>query len=215
MKKNRGSLFIVSAPSGSGKTTLCRLLTGQVEGITHVVSYTTRPPREGEINHRDYTFIKKDEFIRMKEDGEFIEWAEVHGNLYGTTRRRLEDILNRGIDAIHDIDTQGGAQMRRNFHDGVYIFVLPPSMDALRKRLETRMSDSPAEMEQRIKRAVEEIREYRNYDYVIVNDILEEALRGLTSIVIAERVRKDKVDPRWIEELIAEEERYGHHFFTG
>jgi len=202
MKRQRGSLFIVSAPSGAGKTTLCRLLTVQIEGITHVVSYTTRPPREGEMNDREYTFIQKDEFIRMKEDGEFIEWAEVHGNLYGTSRRRLEDILNKGIDAIHDIDTQGGAQMRRNFHDGVYIFVLPPSVDALRKRLEKRMSDSPVEIEKRIKRSIEEIREYRHYDYVIVNDIIDEALRELMSIVIAERVKKDKVDPRWIEEFI-------------
>ena len=202
MRRQKGSLFIVSAPSGAGKTTLCRLLTVQVEGITHIVSHTTRPPRDGEINDRDYTFIKRDAFVRMKEDGEFIEWAEVHGNLYGTSRRRLEDTLNRGIDAIHDIDTQGAAQMRRNFRDGVYIFVLPPSMDALRKRLETRMSDSPAGIEQRIKRAIEEIREYRNYDYVIVNDIIEEALRELMSVIIAERVRKDKVDPRWIEEFI-------------
>jgi guanylate kinase len=202
MKRERGSLFIVSAPSGAGKTTLCRQLTVQIEGITHVVSYTTRPPREGEMNDREYTFIQKDEFIRMKEEGEFIEWAEVHGNLYGTSRRRLEDILNKGIDAIHDIDTQGGAQMRRNFHDGVYIFVLPPSVDALRKRLEKRMSDSPGEIEKRIKRAMEEIREYRNYDYVIVNDIIDEALRELMSIVIAERVKKDKVDLRWIEEFI-------------
>ena len=202
MKRLRGSLFIVSAPSGAGKTTLCRQLTVQIEGITHVVSYTTRPPREGEMNDRDYTFIQKDEFIRMKEEGEFIEWAEVHGNLYGTSRRRLEDILNKGIDAIHDIDTQGGAQMRRNFHDGVYIFVLPPSVDALRKRLEKRMSDSPGEIEKRIKRSLEEIREYGNYDYVIVNDIIDEALRELMSIVIAERVKKDKVDPRWIEEFI-------------
>jgi guanylate kinase len=203
LKRRRGSLFIVSAPSGAGKTTLCRQLAAQMEGIIHAVSYTTRPLREGEVNDRDYSFIRRDEFMRMKDAGEFIEWAEVHGNLYGTSRRRLEDTLTMGIDVIHDINTHGAEQMRRNFHGGVFIFVFPPSMDTLRKRLENRMSDSPEEIERRIKRAAEEMREYRKYDYVIVNKVLDEALRELTSIVIAERVRTDKVDPRWVEDFTA------------
>jgi len=139
----------------------------------------------------------------MKEAGEFIEWAEVHGNLYGTSRRRLEDTLAMGIDVIHDIDTHGAEQMRLNFRGGVFIFVFPPSMDILRKRLEKRMSDSPGEIDRRIKRAAEEMRDYRKYDYVIVNKVLDEALRELTSIVIAERIRTDKVDPRWLEDFIA------------
>ncbi|HET6514741.1 MAG TPA: guanylate kinase [Thermodesulfovibrionales bacterium] len=199
MRKRKGSLFIVSAPSGAGKTTLCRELTAVLPDIRHSVSYTTRPPRKGEADNRDYTFVKEEEFRRMIREGAFVEWAVVHGNLYGTSRQRLEEMRKEGIDVILDIDTQGARQLRLNYRDGLYIFVLPPSLDVLKKRLDDRMSNAPDDIKLRMKRAVEEIREYKNYDYVIVNDILAEALSELKAIVLAERVKRENIDPEWVE----------------
>ncbi len=138
-RKNRGRLFIVSAPSGAGKTTLCQNLSSIIQNLKHSVSYTTRPMRYGEINNRDYTFIKEDVFRRMASKDEFIEWAEVHGNLYGTSRKRLEAMLDKGINVILDVDTQGARQIRKKYKDGIYIFILPPSRGALKKRLQKRM----------------------------------------------------------------------------
>jgi len=199
MRKHRGNLFVVSAPSGAGKTTLCQRLTCQTPNIRHSVSYTTRPPRRDEVNGRDYTFVDEDEFRKMVEAGEFVEWARVHGHLYGTPRGRLEEMRDEGIDVILDIDTQGARQMRNNYGEGVYIFILPPSMDALRERLEKRMSNSPEEIDLRMKRATEEIREYKSYDYVIVNNNFDEALLELKAVVMAERVRTDSLDPEWVK----------------
>ncbi|GAB4411442.1 MAG: guanylate kinase [Thermodesulfovibrionales bacterium] len=199
MKKHRGNLFIVSAPSGAGKTTLCQRLTSVVHNIRHSVSYTTRPPRRDEVNGRDYNFIDEDEFRKMIEAGDFVEWARVHGHLYGTSRDRLEEMRDEGIDVILDIDTQGAKQMRNNCKDGVYIFILPPSMDALRERLEKRMSNSTEEIDLRMKRAREEIGEYKSYDYVIVNNDFDEALMELKAIVMAERIKTDSLDPQWVK----------------
>lgn len=135
----------------------------------------------------------------MIERGEFVEWAKVHGYLYGTSRKRLESMLNKGIDVILDIDVQGAKQLRKNYSDGVYIFILPPSMKTLRKRLHLRMSNSKREIETRLKRALVEIKDYKKYDYVIINDGFEDALEGLKSIVISEKVRTEKIDPSWIK----------------
>lgn len=198
-KKRRGQLFIVSAPSGAGKTSLCRELTTVVPNIRHSVSYTTRPPRKGEENDRDYTFIDEAGFMKMAEKGDFAEWARVHGHLYGTSRRRLEEMRNAGIDVILDIDTKGAGLMREGSGNGVYIFILPPSLDALRERLHKRMSNSPEEIDIRMKRAVEEIKDYKSYDYVIVNEDFDEALAELKSIIAAEEKRTSNVDEEWIE----------------
>jgi guanylate kinase len=205
---SRGNLFIVSAPSGAGKTTLCRRLGEVLPDIRHSVSYTTRKPRQGEVNDRDYTFISEEKFLGMAEAGEFLEWAKVHGNLYGTSEKRLEEMLRGGIDVILDIDTQGARQIRERCGEGLYIFILPPSMDALGERLLDRMSNPEDEIRQRMLRAVEEIRDYKMYNYVIVNDVFEDALERLKAIVLSRRLLTEKIDPLWIEEnFLSKEER--------
>jgi guanylate kinase len=201
VRKRRGNLFIVSAPSGAGKTSLCQKLMSVVPDIRHSVSYTTRLPRSGEVNGRDYTFVSADEFRRMAEKNEFAEWAEVHGHLYGTSRNMLEELRETGFDVILDIDTRGAGQMRKQYEDGVYIFILPPSMEALRERLEKRMSNSPQEIDVRMKRAVEEIKDYKSYDYVIVNSDFSDALADLKAIVRAEDRKTGKIDPKWVKEI--------------
>jgi guanylate kinase len=196
-----GELFVVSAPSGAGKTTLCKRLVEIVPRLRHSVSYTTRPPRKGEINNIDYTFISEKRFKSMIKRGEFIEWAVVHGNLYGTSIKRLRGLIKKGYDIILDIDTQGALQMRQKVKEAVYIFILPPSMRILKERLASRTSDTVEQIRRRLERAREEIMSYNNYDYVIINDDFKKALRELESIVIARRVRADKVDSRLIKRL--------------
>ncbi len=190
----------MSAPSGAGKTSLCQKLTTVLPNIRHSVSFTTRQPRKGEVNDRDYTFVSEEVFMRLKKAGEFAEWARVHGHLYGTSGRRLEELRNQGINVILDIDTQGARKIRKAYDDGVFIFILPPSMEALRERLENRMSNSPKDMEQRLERASVEIRDYKKYDYVIVNSDFEDALKELKAIVIAEQRRAKKIDPKWVRD---------------
>ncbi len=166
------------------------------------VSFTTRKPRDGEVRGEDYFFVTERKFRSMIAAGEFVEWAEVHGNLYGTSRKRLEKVINDGYDVILDIDTQGARQIRNTFENGVFIFILPPSMTVLRERLEKRMSNTREDMERRLARAVEEIREYKMYDYVIVNDLLRSSIRKFESIITAERQRSSNKDSAWIEKNI-------------
>lgn len=192
-------LFIISGPSGAGKTTLYKKVTSSLPNVRPSVSYTTRTQRSGEVNDRDYTFITRDEFKAMIDRGEFIEWAEVHGELYGTSQMRLEEIMNSGADAILDIDTQGVMQLKNKYREGVYIFICPPSITILKERLKRRLTDSKEAVERRIKGAVQEIKQYRDYDYVIVNDILKEALKKLEAIIISHRVSAKRVDHEWIE----------------
>lgn len=200
MRQRKGSLFVISAPSGAGKTTLCWKLCDSLPGIRHSISYTTRRPRPGETNDVHYTFVDEDEFRSMITEGEFVEWAEVHGNFYGTSKKRIEDMTNAGSDVILDIDVQGARQIREHFPDSVLIFVLPPSMEVLKERLAGRKSDPEDVIKTRLKNAMGEIMEYKNYDYVIVNDSLDNALKEISSIVIAERVRISKMEQDWIKE---------------
>ncbi len=206
MGKHRGDLFVVSAPSGAGKTTLCRKLISILPDITHSVSYTTRAPRSGEVNDRDYSFISETDFRRMADEGQFAEWAEVHGNLYGTSKSRLDDTREKGRDIILDVDVQGARQLRESFPDGVYAFVLPPSMEALAERLRSRMSDSPGEIKRRLEKAGNEIQDYVHYNYVIVNNIFEEALKELEAVVIARRLDSGRVDPEWVKRNFLKQE---------
>ena len=200
-KKIRGTLYIVSAPSGAGKTTLCRKLIEKVPDLKFSVSYTTRRPRPGEVNDLDYTFVSRDEFRKLIDQGGFLEWAEVHGELYGTSRKRTETLTENGYDIILDIDTQGAMQLKKEHENGIYIFILPPSFNVLKERLRKRMTDSEAEIKKRLKRAIDEIKTYPAYDYVIINDILEDALREFEAIISCHRARATVIDPLWMEEM--------------
>ncbi|MDA8433435.1 MAG: guanylate kinase [Nitrospiraceae bacterium] len=199
-KKNRGGIFIVSAPSGAGKTTLCGKLLAKDETVRPSVSYTTRLPRPGEIDGRDYSFVTERVFRAMVKRGEFVEWAEVHGNLYGTSKKRLQGLMRSGFDVILDIDVQGARQIRESLDGCVFIFILPPSMKTLRERIEKRKSNTRADIERRLRRAATEIREYKLYDYVIVNDTLKLALKSLEAVFAAERLGTQRMDARWIKE---------------
>jgi guanylate kinase len=208
-RKYKGGLFIVSAPSGAGKTTLCRRLVSSLPDLKFSVSYTTRQPRQGEVDNRDYTFIGKEDFLSMVGRGEFIEWAEVHGAFYGTSGKRVEEIMDAGSDVILDIDTQGAMQIKEKYAaEGTYIFVLPPSMEVLRQRLNKRMTDSREQIEKRLRTALSEIGTYSKYDYVIINDIFEKALKEFEAIIIAHRVRTKMLDPLWVEEKFLTQEEH-------
>jgi guanylate kinase len=200
LKRNKGILFVISGPSGAGKTTLYKKAISALPNLKHSVSFTTRSPRTGEVSDKDYTFIHKDEFMAMVRKKDFAEWAEIHGELYGTSKRRLKEIIDSGIDAILDIDVQGAKQLREEFPGGVYIFILPPSLEVLRQRLEGRMANVKIEIEKRLKVAIAEIRRYREYDYVIVNQVFDNAFEELASIIIANRARTERIKPQWVKE---------------
>jgi guanylate kinase len=205
-KRSRGRLFIVSAPSGAGKTTLCRNVVASLPHLKFSVSYTTRQPRPGEIPDADYTFISRGDFQSMIDRGDFIEWAEVHGERYGTSRQRLHEMIRSGYDVILDIDTQGAMQIKEKHSEGTYIFVMPPSMEVLRQRLRSRMTDSLQEIEKRLKRSVAEIKTYPAYDYVIINDTLEKAVREFEAIILSCRARTETINPLWVEERFFKQE---------
>jgi guanylate kinase len=199
MKRKQGLLFVVSAPSGAGKTSLCLAITETLEKLTHSVSTTTRKPRSGEIDGRDYYFVTEKRFREMIEAGDFAEWAEVHSHLYGTSRRGLDVMVSKGRDVILDIDTQGAKQIKAKYAEAVFIFIMPPSLDILEERLRNRKSDNEDEIKRRMQQSREEIKEYALYDYLIVNRDFERALTELRSIVIAERCRVGLMDTTWIE----------------
>jgi guanylate kinase len=199
-KKSKGRIFVISAPSGAGKTTLCRKIITRDGKLRPSVSFTTRLPRPGEVDGRDYTFVTERVFRGMIDRDEFAEWAEVHGNLYGTSKKRLQGLMRSGFDVILDIDVQGARQIRNSFDGGVFIFILPPSLKTLRERIEKRKSNTRADIERRLRRAAAEIKDYKLYDYVIVNDALKDALKGLEAIIAAERLGIRGVDARWIKE---------------
>ena len=204
MKKKEGLLFVVSAPSGAGKTSLCRALTVELENLRHSISYTTRNPRPGEIDGRDYYFVTPDRFRQMVQAGDFAEWAEVHSHLYGTSRRVLDGMRAEGIDVILDIDTQGAKQIRDKY-DGraVFVFIMPPSLEILEERLRNRKSDREDEIRKRMRRSKDEMRDYTLYDYVIVNRDFDRALLEIRSVITAERCRTQLIDPAWMQGLLS------------
>lgn len=197
----KGNLFIVSAPSGAGKTTLCKKLASGSAKLKYLVSFTTRPKRKGEINDRDYTFVNEEKFNEMIKAGKFAEWANVHGHMYGTSKERLENMLGKGIDVILDADTKGARQLSRKYPEATYIFILPPSLKVLKQRLDKRKSDSRAEIEKRLKRATAEIKDYKNYDYVIINNIFKDALEKLKAVILQEKVKTRNIDANWINKV--------------
>ena len=184
----RGVVVVLSAPSGTGKTTLTHRLLRGVPGIGFSISCTTRTPRPGERNGVDYHFVSPGRFADLRRRREFLEWAEVDGAAYGTSRRRLERHLERGEDMLLDIDTQGAAQVRRKIPDAVLVFLLPPGPATLRRRLRRRGTD-PAVVARRLRLARREITRCGKYDYLVLNDHLERAYRDLEAIIRAERSR--------------------------
>jgi guanylate kinase len=184
--KRKGQLFVVSAPSGAGKTTLCNMLLNEFSNLSYSVSYTTRAPRAKEIEGRDYHFVSVREFESMILKGGFIEYAKVHGCLYGTSKAAVLNSLSLGRDIILDIDVQGAMKIKRETGLGVYIFITAPSIDTLRERLIKRNDTASDNIELRLKNAETEMTQFLNYDYLIENDILNEAYRQLSSVYIAE-----------------------------
>jgi len=201
MSHREGILFVVSAPSGAGKTSLCRAVTDVVDNLTHSISYTTRRPRPGEVDGRDYYFVSEERFRTMVAAGDFAEHAQVHSNFYGTSKRVLQATVHEGMDVILDIDTQGARQIRQQHGPAVFVFILPPSMAVLEERLRNRRSDREEEIRKRMRRAVDEIRDYAMYDYLVVNHDFERALAELRSIITAERCRTGLIDRTWIDDL--------------
>lgn len=197
VREERGILFVISAPSGAGKTTLVRKVISQLPLVSLSVSCTTRAPRPGEREGVDYFFITRDEFIALEREGRFIEWAQVHGDFYGTPRANLER-LRRGEDLVLEIDTQGARKIREVFDDGVLIFILPPSLEVLQGRMRARGGDLEESIQARIHNAQKELDQKVWYDYIVVNDEIEEATRELTSIIIAERCKTARVLARGI-----------------
>jgi guanylate kinase len=186
----RGSAIVVSAPSGAGKSSLVGSAVTRIDGVRFSVSHTTRKPRGAEADGVDYHFVTVDEFVAMRDRGEFLEWAQVHGNLYGTHRSSAERLLAQGYDVIFDIDVQGARQMRSRISDAVTVFVLPPSKGELKSRLLGRSLNDNDELELRLKEAEAEVRLYNEFDYLIINDDLAKAAGALEAIIISERQRR-------------------------
>ena len=184
-----GTIFVLSGPSGAGKTTLCNQLLSAMSDMEISVSYTTRPPRAGELRGRDYHFVEAGLFDRMRRDGEFAEWAKVHGQLYGTPRLALEECIEQGRDVLLEIDVQGAMSIRKAFGGAVLIFIVPPSLEELRRRLVARGTDKADTIRQRMVDAEPELREMQNYDYAVPNRDVAEAVVKLKAIVTAERLR--------------------------
>ncbi|MBP6057339.1 MAG: guanylate kinase [Nitrosomonas sp.] len=192
MTKTVGCLFVISAPSGAGKTSLVKALVHSDLDLSLSISHTTRPPRSEEVNGRDYHFVNKDTFQKMLVNGEFLENAEVYGNYYGTSQKWINEAVAHGQDILLEIDCQGAKQVRQIFPQSVGIFILPPSADALATRLKTRAQDNSAVIQMRLAAAREEISHVGEFDYVIINNRLEDALNELICVIKAERLKRDR-----------------------
>jgi guanylate kinase len=188
-----GRLYVISAPSGTGKTTLLKRVMKELPEMKFSVSYTTRPSRSGEKNGVDYHFVSRDEFQRMIQTGEFAEWTEVHGSLYGTSRAHLDEYLSRDVDVILDIDTEGAAQIHQRYPQGVYIFILPPGMEDLKERLTRRGSETQEMIDLRLRNASKEIERMDQYEYIVINEQIEEAVGRIKAIIVAERCKRERV----------------------
>ncbi|MCK4509962.1 MAG: guanylate kinase [Desulfuromonadales bacterium] len=189
----KGILYIISAPSGAGKTSICRAILSLFPNLRQSISFTTRGVRVGEQDGRDYHFVSPETFAKMVEDDAFVEWAEVHGNCYGTARATLEQASEEGADVLLEIDFQGAEQLRESGLDGVFIFILPPDMGELRRRLESRNTDDTKIVARRMANAAGEISEATNFDYLVVNDVLDQAVEKVRAIMIAETSRTGRV----------------------
>ena len=186
----RSLLFIVSAPSGTGKTSLCKEVTRRVSNLSYSVSYTTRKPRSGEVDGKDYFFVSPEGFQKMVGEGLFIEWAEIYGNRYGTSKAFIERLMQEQVDILFDIDSQGARKILALYPECISIFVLPPSLHELGKRLQKRGTDAPETISSRLRLAEKEMQDAGFYRYTVVNDSFEDAVRKLKEIITAERRRR-------------------------
>ena len=198
-KNIKGDLFIVSSPAGGGKTTLVNLLIEEIPNIKRAITCTTRKPRPGEIPGKDYIFLSKQEFEERIRKDEFLEYAVVHGNYYGTPKKEVFEILNQGIDLILVIDVQGMKQIKQNYKEAITIFILPPSLDTIVQRMKKR-GDSEEEIRKRLETAKKEIPQWKYYDFIVINDILEKAKEDLKHIILSNRLKTKRFDINQIKD---------------
>lgn len=185
----KGLLIVVSGASGTGKGTVCKKLLADLPKVAYSISATTRNPRPGEVNGREYYFLSVDEFKGWIDDGKFLEYANVYGNFYGTPLNKIEERLNRGEDILLEIDVQGALNVKQKCPEGIYIFLLPPSLEELKNRIEGRGTENPESLSRRLKNAVSEIKIGLQYDYVVVNDTIDNAAAQIKAILTAERCK--------------------------
>ena len=190
-----GIPIILSAPSGAGKTTLCQALKKRLPDLHFSISHTTRAPRINEQDGVDYHYVSKKTFLEMIENNEFLEWAKIHGNYYGTSKQNIEDTLQKGKDLILELDVQGVEALRALKYQGVYIFILPPSLEELQKRLIGRGTEADSEIKQRLEVGRDEITKSHLYDYAVINADVDESVETLLSIIRAEKTRMSRYQP--------------------
>ena len=205
MLNRKGLLFVVSGPSGAGKGTICKALLNKNDQIKLSVSATTRKPRNGEVHGVNYFFIEKEEFTKMIENGEFLEYAQIYDNFYGTPKAAIIECLEKGQDVILEIEMQGARQIKEVYPEGVFIFVLPPSLEELKSRIVGRGTETQEEIEKRFSCAFEEINQIVNYDYFIVNEDIEKSVSDVEAIICAEKNKvtryKNNIIDKFKEEL--------------
>lgn len=189
MNSMAGTLFVISAPSGGGKSTIAAAVRQQVQGLGYSISHTTRPPRKGEQDGVDYHFVDKETFSRMVEKGAFLEWAKVYEDLYGTSLRGIRDLTASGSDILLDVDVQGGRNIKARFPESVLIFLIPPSLNVLEDRLRKRGTDEERIIRIRMNQAMDDIRNCVWYDYIVINDRLDQAIQETQSIILSLRCR--------------------------
>jgi guanylate kinase len=204
----KGLLIVISGPSGAGKGTLCKVLLDRNRELKLSVSCTTRSPRAAEREGINYFFITKDKFEEMIEKDEFLEYAEVYGNYYGTPMPYVNKTLEEGNDVILEIDIQGALKVKNKYPDGVFIFIMPPTMDELKNRIKKRGSETEESLLRRFKAAFEELNYISSYNYVVINDIIDSAVNKLESIISAERCRADRVKNKVLEKINYQEGHY-------
>jgi len=193
LEKKRGLILVISAPAGAGKTTLCKRLLQVSPSFTYSVSFTTRPPRKNEIEGVDYYFVSREEFEKMIEEEAFLEWAGVHGQLYGTSVKLLDRAIEGEKDVVLEVDVKGGEKIKKKYPEAILIFVVPPSWEELRERLKGRATEDAEKIKQRLIRAKKEVKFFRFYDYFIINDGINKALQDLLAIINAERCRVNRI----------------------
>ncbi len=195
----KGELIVLSAPAGGGKTTLANLLLSEIPNLVKITTCTTRKPRPGEVNGVDYFFLSKEEFEKKIEEGECLEYALVHGNYYGTPKSEVIKEINKGNDVLLIIDVQGMRQIKKNFNNVTAIFIIPPSFDELIRRMKKR-GDTEEEIKKRLETAKKELKAWKEYDFIVINDILDRAKEDLKSIILSSRLKTSRFSPEYLRD---------------